>query len=208
MYDRSVRDVAGFIEDITYRIWNGPHRDPELCESHLKPCLNVLRPKWSLTKEIDSIETRLFLFRGPHFIPNDDEPLEADYPAWLKSLADDRFAVRQAATARFVKAGIAAKPFLDGLDMRQLDGEQRMRVRRLQRSLEFRTEDSANRIVSWLRDDRWFWFAHLNDRHPAKRRMAYAQLKRICGDTLAYDPEAEADLRASQIAVLEQRVFR
>ena len=47
----------------------------------------------------------------------------------------------------------------------------------------------------------------LAEQNVEQARVAYGQLKRICGDSLRYDPEAEAELRASQITVLERRVF-
>jgi predicted ester cyclase len=37
MYRSCVEDLARFIEDITYRIWNGPRRDPGLCETYYGP---------------------------------------------------------------------------------------------------------------------------------------------------------------------------
>lgn len=188
-------------------VWHLWLRDSQTCSRYLQPCLAVLRPHWQLSKQITELEEQLFAFRGPYFLPDRDSPFEVNYETWLKQMSDDRYAVRQAAYVRFLQAGIAAKPFLDHLDLRRLDGEQRMRVRKLRKSMVFRSEDTVSRVASWLRDDRWVWFAYLNDRHPSKRRLAYSHLKRICGDSLRYDPEAEADLRESQLTVLQQRVF-
>jgi hypothetical protein len=185
-------------------LWHLWIKHPRACDNKLASCLKVLRPNWNFGVELAEVEQALF--------ETATMPTQSNYVTWLAELADDRYRVRQNAFRKFQEAGVSAKAFLERVDRRSLDGEQRMRVHQLKQSLVFRTEDSSDRVATWLREDRRVWFAYLKHRQKAKRCAAYAQLKRIYGEKsplgkLPFDPEAPAESQATQIASLQSHVF-
>ncbi len=186
-------------------LWHLWLKHPLACNHNLAPCLKVLRPNWKLAEELADVERALFA--------SADAPTQSRFETWLAELADDRYRVRQRAFRQFKESGVSAKSFLERVDRRTLDGEQRMRVHQLRHGLVFRTEDSAERVATWLREDRRVWFSFLNHPERLKRSAAYAQLKRICGDNmqfdrLPFDPDATPESRETQIASLQSHVFR
>lgn len=124
---------------------------------------------------------------------------------WVQQLADDRFAVREAADRRLRSAGILAVPFLEGLDFRHLDAEQQYRLRRIRLALERGIESSSAQFVAGaLLGDRDVWLILMQREQEAVRRAAAQQLGLLRGEPVAFDPAADAALRAQQLDELRQ----
>ena len=155
----------------------------------------MFRPEWRLTEQAQEAEEELFHMAASGLIPDRQR-----WAALVAQLSDDRFARREAADRDLRAAGPALLPFLQRLDFDQLDAEQQSRLRRIIGMLGHAVEDdTAEQIASWMIADPEVWLALLARPEVPTRRLAAAQLEKLLGQSIAFDPAAAAPQRKKQI---------
>lgn len=180
--------------------WKGPTlwhlclAHPHVCRSELAPLLKLVRPQGDLTEEAAAVEQALLSAalrqRTDH---------SARWRQLVGELAHDDFARRRSADRALRTAGLAVAPFLRGLDDQALDAEQRLRVRRILYHLtRFDEADTPSRAALWLVGDQDVWLSLLARDDASVRRTAAAELERLLGRTINFDPAADAATRSRQ----------
>lgn len=182
-------------------LWHLLLREPAATRERLLPILGALRPDWDLENTVQKIEEGLVRAASGGRIPD-----RRRWQALVAQLASENYSERRAADRALRLSGQAIVPFLDGLDPRQLDAEQRFRVRQIVMSLAgSQREDTPQSVASWLAVDPRAWLALLAREDAHLRRLAWDQLKRLEPDAGPFDPDAEPAIRAEQLTRLEER---
>ncbi len=175
-------------------LWQLMLAEPELCQRHLFPVLQSLRSDWILEAQLRQIEQALLAAarwnRGPD---------AARMAALVQQLGDPSFSRRRDADHQLRAMGQNAVSFLNRLDERTLDAEQRTRIRQIKESLHFHDGDVPARVAAWLAGDPTVWLALLERENEATRTVAAGQLGTILGRTLAIDPAAGESERGQQV---------
>jgi hypothetical protein len=120
----------------------------------------------------------------------------------VTQLRHSEFLCRQAADRQLRELGQSALTYLDGLDERTLDVEQRTRIRRIKKSLRINQRDTPARVAAWLAGDVGVWLVLLDREDEKKRIVAARHLASISGKALAFDPLASEIERRNQIGRL------
>ena len=183
-------------------LWHLLIMQPEECQEHLLPLLQLLRPDWQLAETAAAMETALLRAASVGHLP--------DRTRWnrlVEQLADQRFARREAADRELRSAGPVVLGYLRELDFSRLDAEQQFRVRRIIRSLSTQAGgDTAEQFVAQLVSDPEIWLAMLSRREQSTRRLAARQLGVILDRTVPFDPTADPATRQEQIEQLRARI--
>ena len=182
-------------------LWHLLVIEPEAAGEYLLPLLAQLRPNWQIGEQRQQLEAAL-VARA------DEDPLPArrQWQAWVEQLAGDEFGQRQAADRQLRAAGQPALGFLRQLDTRQLAPEQRRRIAGILAHAAAADADSPARAADWLLADKRVWLSLMN-RGELDQRIAAAQhLTRLCGRSVAFDPDAAADKRQAQLAELQAKL--
>jgi hypothetical protein len=180
--------------------WHLYLAEPELVRRHLIPYLELLRANWQLDAAGRTIEDGL--------VQQAQNAPRLDTPKWRRlvdELGASEFPRRESAQRELLEIGQVTLPFLEAIDPARLDAEQAARVRTLIESLSVDYEDSSDRVTPWLAADRRIWFALLQRREEVKRRVAAAQLERLTGQPLEFDPAADDAIREAQLEKLRPR---
>ena len=168
--------------------------EPEACRQHLLPVLQVLRSDWMLEAQSQQIEQALLAAIRLHRIPD-----RSELTALVQQLDDPAFGRRQEADRRLREMGQSVVSFLNRLDERSLNAEQRTRIRRIKQSLHVHDGDTPARVAAWLTDDKSVWLSLLERPSEATRTIAAGQLGTILGQSLAFDPAADETARQQQV---------
>ncbi|MDP6443022.1 MAG: hypothetical protein QGG36_15130 [Pirellulaceae bacterium] len=176
--------------------------DPELCERELKPVLHLMRPNWTFRDQVARIERELFEDHDAQV----DGRRRAEYQELIDQLGDHRYQKRQRAYDQLRANGVEVLAFLESLDLRSLDAEQRLRVKKLRQGVRFQRGDNADRVACWMRDDRSVWFRYLGSESAEQRRIAHRQLCCLCGQQLEFDPQGDDGARSEQLTRLAARI--
>jgi hypothetical protein len=182
-------------------IWHLIIAEPELCGRCLLPLLEMFRPDWHLAETARSIEAQMLRTAG--------EFREENLRAWdslVADLASDRFAVRQRAERELRAAGATVIPYLQGLDRRRLDFEQRSRIQHIIDSADNDDEDRAEGVASRLMADRQVWLVLLDRPDEGTRRTAAGALSYLTGEPISFDAAAPAATRQRQLEALRKRI--
>jgi hypothetical protein len=156
--------------------WHLMLREPELCEIHLVPILTSLRPGWQLDRATAEVEMNLLRLARDGHLPHSDQ-----WEELVEQLGHKTFRVRRAAERELRASGQAVVAYLSQLDPRQLDTEQRERIRRIVRSQVAQTEDTPQRVALWLAADEAVWLAMMSRQDPNTRSVATMHLARLTG---------------------------
>lgn len=176
-------------------IWHLVLAEPEVFREELVPLLQMLRPNWDLIAVSDEIELILLQQVKVNRVNQQEH-----WSRLVDDLADERFAVREAADRHLREVGPAVLPLLRRMDSRQLDAEQRFRIRRIIAPLmAVDSTDSADTVVPWLASDPAAWFALLKREDVKIRHTATEQLELLLGYQLEFDPDADEPTRRNQI---------
>jgi hypothetical protein len=182
-------------------LWHLMLKRRDLCRAHLTPVLESFHKDWKLGETADQVETSLLIWANSH---------QADQGERWRDLIDDlgspRYAVRNRAHRQLVAAGDRVLPLLERLDMKQLDAEQRYRVRSLQAALQPPGADSPASIARRLSADPEVWMAMLSRPALSKRLAGRLQLERLLGHPVEFDPTAEKDVRERQLRALQSSI--
>jgi hypothetical protein len=181
-------------------LWHLLLVEHEVAGEHLLPMLTQLRPNWQMPDQLADVEQALIDLAG--------EEVGSEHRHWrtlVDQLASDRFADRQAADQSLRAGGQRVLGFLRQLEPSELDPEQKRRIAGILAAASAEP-DSSSRVAEWLVADKRVWLGLLS-RGDAPQRIAAAEhLSRLCGQTLAYDPEASDDLRRVQLAELRAKL--
>jgi len=185
-------------------VWHLWLADRELCQRQLAPLVELLGLSKPWTQFTEALETRLF------FLADAGQAHDAAvWRVWLSQLADDDYAVREAADRQLRAAGTALAPFVRRLDMSQLDAEQRYRLRRIMAEHQAaEAADTVDSTAEWLADDPRIWLAFLDHEDVARRATAARQIERLLESPITFAADADDATRASQIEALEARIGR
>ena len=175
-------------------LWHLMLAEPELCSGYLVPILQSLRSDWLLDAQAQRIEAALLADALRGHLPD-----TAKMRQLVQQLKHAEFSRRQAAHRELRQMGQAVVVYLDRLDERSLDVEQRTRIRQIRGALQINTGDTPARVAVRLADDRGVWLALLKREDVAKRQLAAQHLGAIIGTPLAFAPEASAAVRRGQL---------
>jgi len=182
-------------------IWQLMLIEPEVCQAHLIPMLQLIRPDWRLKQQADRIEE--FLCRTVESQPADNQAV------WRQAVADlasPRYAVRERAEQKLLAGGQNVLPLLQVLPRAKLDAEQMYRVRHIVRQVTGNgEEDTPSRVAFWLAEDPRVWHALASRDDVAKRRVAASRLTQILPAPVEFDPEGTAEQRAEQLSRIREQ---
>ncbi len=147
---------------------------PELGKTPIFDILESLRPDWHLRSEAKAIGDAL-VATGPWEVTTSLEEVKA----LVRQLAHRDFHVRQAADRELRSRGRAVLCLFNELDPRQLDCEQRLRIREIRRQLTGDSNDTPQRVAHWLVNDKRVWLALKDQGVPRSRLVAREHLARI-----------------------------
>lgn len=179
-------------------LWRLMLSEPELCQQHLIPVLESLRPDWRLAELGQQVE-RTLLAQAAGSALLDLQDLDR----LILQLGDREFHRRQAAERRLRELGQRAASHLNRVNHNNLNAEQRFRVLRIQQSLHVRDADTPLRVAAWLIDDSAAWISLLDRDDPSQRMVAARHLETLLGRPLEFDALAAAPQRAQQLAHLK-----
>lgn len=183
-------------------IWHLMLAAPQAFREELVPLLELLRPDWNLIAISDEIENTLM-----HQARISRVNQQMHWSTLVQGLADDRFAVREAADRHLREAGPAVLPLLRRLDPEHLDAEQRFRIRRIINHLSAaESVDTADTVVAWLASDPATWLSLLERDDESLRNIAAEQLRLLLGREIDFDPAAEEAIRAKQVQRLRNSI--
>ncbi len=175
------------------------HGEP--CRKELAPLLKLIRPGQDLT-DTSRVEYELLRIAGQA-----DDPKRQHWDEFVARLADDRFAVREAADRKLRAAGPEVLGHLRGLNFYRLDAEQQFRVRRIIKSLSDKTaDDNPQEVATWLAGDKDIWLALLDRDDQSTRRLAAKRLGSLLGAPIRFDPAADPESRKAQIKQLRAKL--
>ena len=174
---------------------------PEDCTRHLISILEHLRSNWHLQHCAEGIKDAMFYRATSGALPD-----RKKWTVLVAALGSDHFHVRRHAERELSRTGQAIVPFLKELGVGKLDAEQRFRVRRILAARSAPVDDTPDRVAAWLIDDRSAWLTLATADDPIRRELAAAQLSRLVGRRLDFDPQADRKTRGSQIERLRRRI--
>ncbi len=125
---------------------------------------------------------------------------------WSMNWELPAFRARERAQRELYRQGQAILPYLEALDHQALDAEQVARVDELINALAVEYEDTTSRIAAWLAGDPKIWLSLVDRPQAAKRRAAVRQLERLLGESIEFDPAADAATRQTQLDKLRERL--
>lgn len=184
-------------------LWHLMLTDPSTCDKYLAPLLRILRADWSVSEEASAVRSLLLSGRGGGVVAERD-----DVQRLVQQLAHPEFRVRQQADRELRSGGPAVFGHLRQLDATSLDREQQLRVQAIVQSLTACRDDTPARVAARLRNDRAAWLALLRDEDPHHRTRAFAELSRLCGQPVRFDPLAPPGERTAQVARLHEELLR
>ena len=187
----------------TKSLWHLMIAQPEIYQRHLVPVLKHLRSDWQLVETADSIRETMVRASGSDPFPDPDR-----WPRLVAELGHRQFVARRSAERELLRSGQPALAFLRCLDQRQLDAEQRMRVRRIMTTLSVSSDDTPDRVAGWLVNDATVWVHFLSSHDAQHREVAARHLTRLLGREIEFDPWADGGVRQSQLERLRARVQR
>jgi hypothetical protein len=184
-------------------LWHLELAHPDVCRAYLNDALHMFRPNWQIESAVAEIRSSLFAC-DPARVATSRREVEL----LVTQLASDDFRVRQRSARELRARGRNVLGFLQEIDPATLDAEQRLRVESIQQALIADYEDTPERVVAWLLNDKSTWLALLNDEIPEHRTCASDHLARLCEHPLDFDPAATSETRAAQLADLRTALRR
>lgn len=180
-------------------IWHLYFNYPDICRRRLDPLLSGLRNGPPLSESVKQVEKAM--------IQRSKLDRSSPVDRWrvlVEQLGADSFAVRRAADTELRESGQAAIAFLLSYDMKDLEPEQQMRVRRIIRSLEpGDEEDSADRAAAYLFSQPTAWLSLLGSENKESRTIAKAELEKLLEHSVNFDPSASKEKREEQIDIIK-----
>jgi hypothetical protein len=180
-------------------LWQLLMSHPDMCKKHLLPLIGLVRSNWHLDERAERIKDAMF-----RVAVSNNRPPVAELNLLVEELADESFRKRSAADTKLRSYGQAVLSFLDKLDMKKLEREQRRRVRSIRQDLICDRGDTPERVAMWLIDSGSAWLNLVNHDSFEKRQLATQHLGRIIETPIEFDPAADATKRARQLSELRK----
>ncbi|MBX7074486.1 MAG: hypothetical protein K1X71_15170 [Pirellulales bacterium] len=184
-------------------LWHLLLAEPKRCEDHLLPVFHVVRPDWNLSQQANEIQRKLLEFAGSYTPPNFDQVARL-----VAQLADENFGRREQAEDGLRESPATLIAYLQTIDQRTLDAEQRFRLRRIVGAAErARQEDIPLVVAQRFVADRAAWLALLSRSDESLRHRAADHLAVLLGRPLDFDPRASVDERSAALDVLRAELL-
>ena len=182
-------------------LWHLLLCEPDVCREHLIPLLQVLRPEWRLAEISDNIQHQLVQTAASGRFPDSDH-----WAQLVVRLGSSDFDERRTAERNLLKCGQPVLAYLSDLDRSRLDAEQRMRVERLQRALAVSSDDTPQRVATWLIGDESIWLGMQDHPYVSYRQTAAHQLSRLLGKPVSFAADDDQQSRRTQIELLSRQL--
>lgn len=175
-------------------LWHLFLDEPEVAAKRVAPILGVLRPGWPLAQQAGEIERQLLA------MAKDYQPLDRGrIQDLIDQLGSEDFTTRREADRALREYGVAIGPYLQSALSQTTDAERRFRLRRIVKELaELEQEDVPIHVARRMLGDSRAWLSLLKRDDSEIRAAAIAHLRRIQGEELEFDPDADAETRAAQ----------
>ncbi len=98
--------------------------------------------------------------------------------------------------------------YLDTIELESLGTEQRERVEKIRAAIASRTIDAPACVAARLAHDKSVWITLLGNDDAEMRVVAKRQLSHLCQHDVDFDPVADPEQRAQQVANLRSRLLR
>ncbi len=189
-------------------IWHLLLGHPEACRRHLLPLLMEFRADWELDRFGMALETEVLRAAEKTKWPD-----RARWPALVKELGNNDYAQREYADSQLRAAGPVVLEYLQQLNLKELDWEQAVRIRRIIASLAPREEETPEQVANSMVFDPSVWLVLLERPDRLTRRAAAKQLERLLGSSIPVDPAADPATQMKQrgelrVRILEAEVLR
>ncbi len=181
--------------------WHLMLAQPQICQEHLLPLLQVLRSHWPLAEEAQELEDSLLLLAESGVVEQREK-----WALLVDQLRSVNFKQRQAADQELRLAGPVVLSYLSQLDHSLLNAEQRYRVRRIVESLTTYSADAPERVAATLLADNSIWLILLCHEDLPTRQLAAVHLSHLHGRSLDFDPAGDTHQRHEEIARLRSRL--
>ena len=161
-------------------IWHLLLREPEICQQHLLPLLDMLIADHHLMEDANQIEKGLWGKAGqPHISREEMRRL-------VIQMGNEEYDVRKHATDQWDGMGLRALPFLESVNVQTLNRDQSDSVLRVMRTIKERyrknpdvgsQKDTVERALLWLFEDPEVWSIFLQRADPKQQAIALRELQ-------------------------------
>jgi hypothetical protein len=173
-------------------LWHLLIINAEDCRQQVVPALESLRSDWHVARTAQAAEDELVKMAAVS-----GKVDRRQWEAWVDQLGDPVYMKRDRADRNLREAGPAVLGYLNRLNMKQLDAEQKSRVRSIVRELTTASgEDTPERVASLLVSDPLVWLALLARPEEATRQAAVRQLSVLLHVPINVDPKAQPESQA------------
>ena len=131
-------------------------------------------------------------------------PSRGEVTRLVEQLNHDEFKRRQAADRELRNLGPGVGPLLVAIPPAKLSTEQRERIQAILDGLAGPANDTPERIAVWLATEPRVWIELLGDDDVERRETAVAQLSRLTGRSIDFDPRASEATRRDQLRELRR----
>jgi len=179
-------------------LWHLSLAHREACQQYLVPLLKLINDSWDVVHVSEQVEKAMAAKETDHQPPDRHR-----WDALVEQLGSEQFTQREAADRELRAVGPRGIWYLQTLDPKRLDPEQRFRIQRILLALTVpNQEDTVDQVVRWLAGDPQAWLILLNHAEESTRRVAAEQLRSLLDRPIAFDPTADAPTRQRQIEQL------
>ena len=177
-------------------IWEMLVVEPDLCRRYLMPVLRPLQQGSLLAERAGVVEETLL-----EFALADRRQLDL----LVADLASRKFGTRRSAERKLREIGPAVIPYLQGLDPRQLDAEQKHCIVRIIEAVDTPLPFSPEMTAAELACNRRVWMGMMERPSVHVRRLAAGHLELLLGEPVRFDPAADEATRKAQLDRLKRR---
>ncbi|MCA9120560.1 MAG: hypothetical protein H6822_13975 [Planctomycetaceae bacterium] len=183
-------------------LWHLILAEPEACETHLLPLLNLMQPSWQFDRLVANATDELIREAA-----SSDFELRHTTRKLITRLKSSDFTARQQAEVELCSLGVGILPHLDRLSETELTREQQRRIETVRHRLRGREADSPERLALWLVEDEHVWLSMLGHEELAVRRFAATHLTKRYTKSLDFDPHGTPSERQQQVARIRADVL-
>lgn len=193
--------------DGTSKVYQANHlwllwlNEPDVCKESLAPALTTLRADWNPDACLQQAIAEMDGYSEETLAGRREE-----WSKWVMDLADASFAHRRRADRALRNNGISAWSWLARTNRSQLDPEQNERVSGILNDLKATGDDTPQRLAAWLAEDQDAWLALMRGERLESRQRAKAQLERLLGRTVEFDPAGDPNARSRQIDAIRSLI--
>ncbi len=180
--------------------WHLMLAEPNVCQTHLVPILQLLRNDWRLAETATEIQRELVRQTAQPQVSN------GEVQRLVRRLDSPKFLVRQSAGRKLRQLGPEAFAHLTRMNQRSMSTEQRSRIREVLRSLKVEASDVPERFAAQMNGDPSIYLVLLADKDFPTRKAAKAHLENLTGTQIEFDPAIEGEALREEVAQLRRRL--